>query len=128
MLQAISEAGIVPERVGLDLSPYLLERASRRLSGTGVRLAHGDGLALPAQEGEFDSAVASHYLGHLPPRLRGAAIAELVRVVRPGGHVLVVDHRWHPSPATKALQLMRRERRSLGTVTLSIYLRTEGQP
>lgn len=128
LLHAISKAGIGKELVGLDLSPYLLERATKRLRGEGIRLAHADGLALAAQEGEFDSAVASHYVGHLPANLRAGAVAELARVVRPGGHVLIVDHRWHPSPATKALQLVRQNRQSLGTVNFSMFLRTEAQP
>jgi ubiquinone/menaquinone biosynthesis C-methylase UbiE len=128
LLRAISNAGIGQERVGVDLSPYLLERAAKRLHGSGVRLAHGDGLALAAQEGEFDCAVASHYIGHLPANLRAAAVAELARVVRPGGHLLVVDHRWHASPATDALKLVRRERQSLGAVNLSMFVRTEDKP
>ena len=128
LLQAISHAGVGQERVGVDLSPYLLERAANRLRGGSVRLAHGDGLALAAQEGEFDAAIASHYIGHLPSNLRTAAVRELARVVRPGGHVLIVDHRWHPAPDSSALRVTRRERQSLGAVNFTVFERTEGEP
>lgn len=50
---------------------------------------HGSILRLPASDGEFDAAYAVEVLEHaLVP---GQAIAELCRVVRPGGLVMVID-------------------------------------
>lgn len=120
-------AASVPARdyVGIDLSPYLLERAHRRTAGKSIRLVHADGLAIPADEGAFDVAISSHYVGHLPARLRGAAIAEMARVVRPGGHILAVEHRWHPWPPTSALKLVHRAKQTLGFIALSVFERTD---
>ncbi len=128
LLQAICTEDIGRDRVGVDLSPYLLERATARLRGENVRLAHADGLQLAAQEGEFDAAVASHYVGHLPSHLRDQAVRELERVVRPGGHLIIVDHRWHPFPATPELKLLGRESHSFRSVHLAIYERLEATP
>lgn len=53
----------------------------------------GDALALPFDDGTFDRVVAAEILEHIPDDR--AAIAELVRVVRPGGTVAVsVPRRW----------------------------------
>ena len=53
----------------------------------------GDALALPFEEATFDRVLASEILEHIPDDR--AAIAELVRVVKPGGLVAVsVPRRW----------------------------------
>lgn len=69
---------------GIDASPYLLSRLPR-----GVERRAGTMLRLPARDGEFDAAFAVESLEHalLPQQ----AVAELCRVVRPGGRVLVID-------------------------------------
>lgn len=124
LLQATSSAGVAAQRVGLDLSPYLLERARRRL-GRGARLLHGDGLSIPSEDAAFDVSVASHYVGHLPRDVRRDAAAELTRVVRPGGHVLVVDHRWHGWPEQSGLQLVESVSHNLGLIVVRLFERTE---
>ncbi|HEV7828721.1 MAG TPA: class I SAM-dependent methyltransferase [Pseudonocardiaceae bacterium] len=54
-------------------------------SGRGWPAVAADVLALPLRDGRFDAAVAGFLLNHLPPV---PALAELARVVRPGGVVL----------------------------------------
>jgi ubiquinone/menaquinone biosynthesis C-methylase UbiE len=54
-------------------------------SGRGWPAVVADVLALPLRDGVFDAAVAGFLLNHLPP---AAALAELTRVVSPGGVVL----------------------------------------
>jgi len=54
----------------------------------------GDALALPFADGEFDRIVAAEVLEHIPADLQ--AIAELVRVLRPGGTIAVTVPRWLP--------------------------------
>jgi malonyl-CoA O-methyltransferase len=70
--------------VGVDLSPAALAALP-----DGVERRQGDLLRLPAGTGEFDAALCVEALEHslLPRR----AVAELCRVVRPGGSILIID-------------------------------------
>jgi ubiquinone/menaquinone biosynthesis C-methylase UbiE len=89
--------GLVLERVarvarraeGVDLSPGMLEHA--RLRGLSVR--EGDATAIPCPDASFDVVYAFKVLAHIPDVDR--AIAEMFRVVRPGGHVLVEVYNRH---------------------------------
>ena len=81
---------------GIDLSPFLLERARRRLPEEAVQLIHGDATELPWPERTFDAVVAQHFLGHLPRGTAPRAWREAGRVLRPGGRLYVLDHAWHP--------------------------------
>lgn len=84
---------------GLDLSPFMLERAGRRNRGaTDIELVHGDGRALPWAAPAFDAVVACHYFGHLPERVRLAAVLETRRALTPDGRLYVVEHAWHRAP------------------------------
>ena len=77
---------------GLDLSPHYLAVARRELAPwSRVRFVEGAAEAMPFADGEFD-VVTSVYLFHeLPPRIRRKAVAEVRRVLRPGGTVIMVD-------------------------------------
>ncbi len=81
---------------GIDLSPFLLERARVRLPDDDIDLVHGDAMDLPWPERSFDAVVAQHFLGHLPGHTRRRAWHEAGRVLRPGGRLYVLDHAWHP--------------------------------
>ncbi|MGH9107826.1 MAG: class I SAM-dependent methyltransferase [Acidimicrobiales bacterium] len=61
----------------------------------------GDGKALPFPDGCFDKAVAAEVLEHVPAD--GAVLAELARVLRPGGAVAVTVPRWYPEVVNWAL-------------------------
>ncbi|MGX1811720.1 class I SAM-dependent methyltransferase [Nocardia sp. NPDC055321] len=54
----------------------------------------GDALDLPYGDGEFDVVIASEILEHVP--LDDRAIAELVRVLKPGGVLAITVPRWLP--------------------------------
>lgn len=72
---AMKDAGEVPEGAEADVK-------------------EGDALALPFADGEFDRVVAAEILEHIPADI--AALAELVRVTRPGGTVALSVPRWLP--------------------------------
>jgi ubiquinone/menaquinone biosynthesis C-methylase UbiE len=85
---AFALAPLVREVVGLDPVPELLELARER-SLPNTRFVEGDGTALPFPDGDFDLAGTHRTLHHVArPEL---VVAELARMTRPGGHVLVVD-------------------------------------
>ena len=80
------------EVVGIDLSPEMLAIARRRAAEIGrtVDLREGDAEALPFADGEFDTVVCALALCSIPRP--GVALAEMARVVVPGGSVVLVDH------------------------------------
>jgi SAM-dependent methyltransferase len=73
-----------PEVIGIDLSPTAVEAARSR--GLDARVA--DVQKLPFADGSFDVVLCNYALDHV--RNRRKAIAELARVVRPGGRFLGV--------------------------------------
>ncbi len=73
--------------IGLDLSMPMLERLVQNAGGVVLPAVQGDATRLPFPDDAFGAAVASHVF-HLVPD-HPQALAELVRVVRPGGPVLV---------------------------------------
>ena len=69
--------------------------------GAEADIKQGDALALPFADEEFDRVVAAEVLEHIPDD--SAAIAELVRVLRPGGTIAVTVPRWLPERICWAL-------------------------
>jgi ubiquinone/menaquinone biosynthesis C-methylase UbiE len=92
----LSAAGI--PLVGLDLSAPMLHKLVEKAGGRPpFPLVVADATMLPFGDDVFGGAVVRHVL-HLVPGWRGA-VSELVRVVAPGGRVLVssgqVPEKWH---------------------------------
>jgi SAM-dependent methyltransferase len=69
--------------------------------GAEADVKQGDALQLPFADGEFDRVVAAEVLEHIPDD--ELAIAELVRVMRPGGTMAVTVPRWLPEKICWAL-------------------------
>jgi SAM-dependent methyltransferase len=69
--------------------------------GAEADVKQGDALQLPFADAEFDRVVAAEVLEHIPAD--EDAIAELVRVLRPGGTMAVTVPRWLPERICWAL-------------------------
>jgi ubiquinone/menaquinone biosynthesis C-methylase UbiE len=91
---------------GVDLSPAMLAVASDRAreAGRDVRLSEADAQALPFPDASFDTVVCTLSLCAIPDDR--AAIAEMRRVLRPGGRLLLIDHVGSPHRAIHALQCL----------------------
>lgn len=76
--------------VGVDLSDGMVAAAAREFPD--VEFRQGDLLDLPAKDQEFGAVVAFYSVIHLRPGELCAAFAEMHRVLRPGGRVLVAFH------------------------------------
>jgi ubiquinone/menaquinone biosynthesis C-methylase UbiE len=88
---------------GVDLSPEMLAIARTRASERGlpVDLLHGDAEALPVEDAAFDSVVCTLSLCTIPDP--AAAVAEMKRVLVPGGRLLLLDHVGSTWPPVYAL-------------------------
>ncbi|BCJ75342.1 ubiquinone/menaquinone biosynthesis methyltransferase [Catellatospora sp. IY07-71] len=91
---------------GVDLSTAMLAIARQRAAelGLAVELREGDAERLPFADASFDTVVCALSLCSIPHP--AAAVAEMFRVLVPGGTVLLVDHvasTWLPLRATQRL-------------------------
>lgn len=77
---------------GLDLSAPYLDVARRRLGEwSGVELIEGGAESIPAEHAAFDIVTCVYLLHELPPAARRQVAAEIRRVLRPGGLLILVD-------------------------------------
>ncbi|HEX7472959.1 MAG TPA: class I SAM-dependent methyltransferase [Candidatus Limnocylindrales bacterium] len=89
---------------GIELSPAMLgvARARAERLGRGADLRLGDGQALPFANESFDTVVFCLSLCSIPDA--GRAFAEGVRVLRPGGRIVALEHVRSPHLAVRALE------------------------
>ena len=87
--------------IGMDFCQPMLDEAEIKkatASGTYANVAfrQGDGLALPLENAQFDALTVAFGLRNMADRPR--ALAEMRRVLRPGGHVFILEfsqpYRW----------------------------------
>jgi len=83
-IACLAEGG---EVTGLDFSERMLERA--RAKSDQVEWMQGDALALPFEDGSFDAATVGFGVRNLEDLDRG--LAELRRVLRPGGRLAILE-------------------------------------
>lgn len=105
---AFALAPYVAEVVAVDTSPDLLEQARLRAAGfPNITFSEGDGTKLGVLPGTFDLAGCARTLHHV--RRPELFVAELARVTRPSGRVLVIDQ-IAPGDPLVAVELDRFER------------------
>ena len=82
------------EMVGIDLSPAMLARSERRRAALDAKvdLRRMDVTRLDFPDASFDAAVATFLFCVLPEELQAPAIAELGRVVKPGGEIRLLEY------------------------------------
>ena len=96
---ALALAPLVREAVGIDPVPELLALArARGLPNT--EFVEGDGTAMPFADGSFDLSGTHRTLHHI--ERAELVVAEMARVTRPGGRLLVVDQLAPDDPAAAA--------------------------
>lgn len=99
--------GLYPEPVaviGMDLSPAMLDLARRRAAelGRAADLRVGDAQRLEFADASFDTVVCTFGLCAVPDD--DGAVDEMVRVLRPGGLLLLADHVVSTSAPIRLLQ------------------------
>lgn len=93
--------------IGVDFAPAMIAEARKKAAARGVsiRFEEADAERLPFPPGSFDLVISRHVLWTLPhPE---AAIDEWIRVLRPGGRLVVVDSQVDPGAAPPAAENAR---------------------
>jgi len=77
----------------LDVLPIQLDNLARKLPcNAPVELVHGDSAALPLESASYDRALLFFLLHEQPDEVRRKTLAEALRVVKPGGRLVIVDY------------------------------------
>jgi len=79
------------EAVGVDVSPSMLAAARQRCPG--VRFVEADLTRGEVDLGAFDLATAFRFFGNAQPALRQQVLQVLAGLVRPGGYLILNNHR-----------------------------------
>jgi ubiquinone/menaquinone biosynthesis C-methylase UbiE len=101
--------------IGIDGDPTILDIARRKAARAGipVQLDEGMAYALPYADGSFDAVTSTLMLHHLTHDQQARTLAEVWRVLRPGGRLVVADfapphNRLMALTSRTARRLMRR--------------------
>ena len=82
---ALPQAADLAEVAAIDFSPVFVAAAQQRNTDPRITVAQGDACAIPFPDGRFDRALSLLVLHFVPQA--DQAVAEMRRVVRPGGVV-----------------------------------------
>ena len=84
-----------PRLTSIEIDPRLAVALRERLQGANVIVVEGDATAMPFADGSFSGAVSFTMLHHVPsPALQDRLLAEVYRVLKPGGVFAGSDSRW----------------------------------
>lgn len=82
----------VPQLTAVEIDDRLAQALAGRLADSNVEVVHADGTHLPFDSGRFSSATLFTMLHHVPSVDRqDALLAEVRRVLRPGGRLVGTD-------------------------------------
>ena len=86
---------------GVDILPVQLRNLAGKLPrDERIALLHSDASSLASADAHYDQVLLFFLLHEMPEAVRRATLAEAVRVLKPGGRLVIVDcHRpvgWHP--------------------------------
>jgi ubiquinone/menaquinone biosynthesis C-methylase UbiE len=92
-IAAKRHAGPTGPVYGIDASPEMIARASRKARKAGLEVFFKNALAqaLPFPDAHFDAVLTTIMLHHLPRTARQECALEMRRVLKPRGRVLAVD-------------------------------------
>jgi arsenite methyltransferase len=108
LLEQVGREGAV---AAIDSSPQMLEMAARRCEGhDNVSFHESEATSVPLEDASFDAALSVQVLEYVSDL--DAALAEIHRVVRPGGRVVIWDVDWatlsmHSSDPARTERVLR---------------------
>ena len=92
-LPAKVRVGKSGEAAGIDPAPEMITVARQKASRAGLEIDFRVGVieSLPFPDGTFDAVTSSLMMHHLPENVRAKGMAEILRVLKPGGRLLIAD-------------------------------------
>ncbi len=94
--------------VGADFSRGMLKAGRRKTAGLpNIHLVEADAGGLPFAAGSFDAVTCSHAFYELKGDTRDRTLREIVRVLRPGGAFLMMEHDVPANPVVRLLFTVR---------------------
>jgi ubiquinone/menaquinone biosynthesis C-methylase UbiE len=92
-LAAKGRVGSAGEAVGIDIAPEMVAVASRKAIRKGVDVSFkvGSIAGIPFPEDRFDAVMCSFMIFHMPEGVRKKGFTEIRRVLKPGGHLCILD-------------------------------------
>lgn len=120
-IRAKKKVGQNGQVFGLDPSPEMVALAQRntKKAGQEVDFRLGVAEALPFETGTLDVVLSRLVFHHLPGELKQQALAEIRRVLKPGGYCLVVD--WEP-PTHRLTKFLTKPFAGMQNVNVKAYL------
>ena len=92
LLLAARRVGAAGHAIGVDMTEAMRRRAAQGAAACGfdhVEVRSGDATRLPVDAGSVDAVMSNGVLNLVPEKL--AAVAEIARVLKPGGRVQIAD-------------------------------------
>ena len=88
--QRVGEKGIA---AGIDPAPEMIAFARQKAHRAGLEIDFRVGVieSLPFPDASFDVVTSSLMMHHLPAHLQGRGVAEIFRVLKPGGRIFIAD-------------------------------------
>jgi len=85
--------GKTGEVAGIDPAPEMIAVARRKANHQGLEIDFRVGVieSLPFPNGTFDAVTSSLMMHHLPEHVQVKGLAEIRRVLKPGGRILIAD-------------------------------------
>lgn len=113
-VEAARRVGSSGHLICIDLQPEMLRHTKARIeaSGLSASLIQANAHALPLESGSIDHVFLITVLGEIPDR--GKALAEIKRVLRPGGWLSVSEQ--FPDPDFITCATLRRELTAVGFI------------
>jgi ubiquinone/menaquinone biosynthesis C-methylase UbiE len=92
-MAAKARVGPFGEAAGIDIAPEMVAVASRKAARKGVDISFREGsiAGIPYPDNHFDAVMCSFMIFHMPEEVREKGFTEIYRVLKPGGHLFILD-------------------------------------
>lgn len=128
-VSAIELARLRPDALvaGLDIAPRMLSQARRRGAAFAISWVRADAGQLPFASGSLDALTGHSFLYLLGRSTQTRALREMVRVLRPGGRVILMEPSARPATVSAVLELSRDPRHLISVGLWRPFSRLHGR-